>query len=71
MDVKRLSGLDRDEIDVDMNAEDRIRRNLIEGMQQDFEEEDYEDSEKVEDNVGDEVESEDGMFRVNEEKASD
>jgi hypothetical protein len=40
-----------------MNANDRIRRNLIECMQQDVEEEDYEDFEKIEDEVGDEVES--------------
>jgi hypothetical protein len=68
MDVKRLSGLDRDETDVDMNAEDRIHQDLIEDMQEDVEEEDYEDSEKVEGNDGDEIESEDGIFEVNEEE---
>jgi hypothetical protein len=67
MDVKRLGGLDQDETDVDMNAEDRIHQDLIEDMQEGVEEED-EDSEKVEGNIGDEIESEDGIFGVNEEE---
>jgi hypothetical protein len=45
IDVKRLSDLDRDETDVDMNDEDRIHQNLIEDMREDVEEE--EDSEKL------------------------
>jgi hypothetical protein len=71
MDVKRLSGLDRDETDVDMNSEDRIHQDLIEYMQKDVEEEEEEISEKVEGNVGDEIGNEDGIFEVNEEEEND